>query len=167
MKRTMIAVLGLTTVALLGAVAVAGQSFEVPDFLSAEELRPVPTPPEDQQVAVLQVALTADGDKVSAEVQSKQVIHSFVPKSVARSAGEWEVRVLGGKELRYLIPNPLNDVEIENPDDPEQPFQAVPTTSMDWTLIVPLFDQGEALNADRIEVVDVASGAVILETAIR
>jgi hypothetical protein len=163
--RALIAASGaLVGVAILGAIAVAQPEFEVPGFLPADQQIPVATPDAGQQVAVLQVGLTSDGGKVAAEVRSKEVIDSFAPKSVARSAGEWEVRVLGEKELTYRIPNPLLDVEIEDPENVKAPYQAVPTETLDWTLIVPLYDQGEPLGATQIEVVDIESGAVILAT---
>jgi hypothetical protein len=161
-RRAVIVTGGLIAVVLLSAIAVAQPEFEVPGFLRAEEQIPVVPPTDGQQVAVLQVALSADGATVVAEVTSTQVIDNYAPKSVARSAGDWEVRVLGERELSYLVPNPFLDVEIEDPENQKAPYHAVPTDALDWTLIVSLYDQGEPLGATRIEVTDVDTKAVIL-----
>lgn len=161
-RRAVILVGGLTAVVLLSAVAVAQPEFEVPGFLPADQQIPVAPPTDGEQVAVLQVALSADGETIVAEVKSTEVIDSYAPKSVARSAGEWEVRVLGERELAYRVPNPFLDVEIEDPEDQKAPYHAVPTDALDWTLIVPLYDQGQPLGATRIEVTDVDTKAVIL-----
>jgi hypothetical protein len=163
-RRAVVVAGGLTAVVLLSAVAVAQPEFEVPGFLPADQQIPVAPPTEGQQVAVLQVALAADGDTVVAEVKSTLVIDNYAPKSVARSAGEWEVRVLGERELTYRVPNPFLDVEIEDPENQKAPYHAVPTDALDWTLIVPLYDQGQPLGATRIEVTDVDTKAVILAT---
>ena len=55
---------------------------------------------------------------------------------------------------------------MENGDDPANPYGGVPTDALDWTLIVPLYDQEGPLGATSIEVVDVATAAVILRTDI-
>jgi hypothetical protein len=161
-RRTVILAGGLTAVVLLSAVAVAQPEFEVPGFLPADQQIPVAPPTDGQQVAVLQVALSADGDTVVAEVKSTRVIDNYAPKSVARSAGDWEVRVFGERELAYLVPNPFLDVEIEDPENQKAPFHVVPADALDWTLIVPLYDQGQPLGATRIEVTDVDTKAIIL-----
>lgn len=160
-------VLGAAAAIALSAVAIAQDNPQLPEFLKAEEQLPVMTPTAGQQVLVLEVALTADGERVNAEVRSQTLVDSFGPKSVARSAGEWEMRVDGEKDLSYLIPNPFTDVEIEDPEEPDSPGSMVELTSLDWTLIVPLYANGEPLRATSVQVVDVATKAVILETQIQ
>jgi hypothetical protein len=76
------------------------------------------------------------------------------------------VRVEGEKELRYLIPNPLLDVEVENGDKEDDPYDSVPTDNLDWTLVVPLYADGQSLGATRVQVVDVASEAVIIDVEV-
>lgn len=166
-SRARIVVGLVAAVLLVGGIVVAADEFPLPTILPADDQRPLEPPRAGQQVAVLEVTLLAQGDKVTAEIRSNEVIDNFAPKSVARSAGEWEVRLLGGKEFKYLIPNPLLDVEVENPKAPaDNPFDSVPVETLDWTLIVPLYDQGQPLGATRVQVVDTATGNTILETDI-
>lgn len=165
-RRSWIVAAALAALALIGAVAVVAQDFELPGFLPADDQRPVATPTEGEQVLVLQVDLSSDGQKVTAEIRSQEVVDNFAPKAVARSAGEWEVRVGGEKELVYQIRNPLLDVEAENTNDPENPYVYVPTETLDWTLVVPLYDEGQPLGATSVQVVDLATGEIILETAV-
>lgn len=157
---------GLVAALALAAVAVAQGEFEVPGFLAADDQRPVPTPAAGQRVLVLQVDLTADGDKVTARIRSQAIVDTFAPKSVARSAGDWEVRIRGDKELAYQVPNPMLDVEIENPEDEKNPYDTAPTEKLDWTLVVPLYDQGQPLGAKSIQVVDLATGNVVIEAEV-
>jgi hypothetical protein len=153
---------------VLGLVAgVVAQEFELPKPVPAEEPIPAPQPEDGQQVAVLIVDLESDGERVQAEIVFQDVISSFAPKSVARSRGAWEIRVFGEKELRYHVLNPLLDVEVENPEDVEVPFASVETKSLRWTLVVPLYVDGEPLGAQTIEVVDLVTEEVVLSTEIR
>lgn len=150
----------------LAAAANAAEIIDLPSFLSAEEQTPVKKPASGQEVSVLQVQLQSDGQTVHGRVLSQKVISSFAPKSVARSAGEWEVRIKGRQELVYQIPNPLTDIEIERPDDKRQPFETVKTDSYEWTLIVPLYHDGESLGARTIEVIDLSTQTTVLSTEV-
>lgn len=165
MLRRWIVVAGIASTVLVSAVALAQELPELPDFLPADQQVPVATPAEGEQVLVVQVALRSDGERVTAEIRSQEIVNTFAPKVVARSAGEWEVRLTGERELSFLIPNPLLDVEVENPDDPNSPYDTVPTESLDWTLVVPLYDEaGQPLGATSVEVLDVTTREVILQT---
>ena len=152
----------LAGLALLAGVVLAVEEFELPSFFPADDQRPAPTPPEGLEVAVFQVALTANDERVTAEVRSQDRVNSYAPKVVARSSGDWEVRVLGEEELVYQIPNPFDEVEVENLDDVTEPFGKVPNEALDWTLIVPLHRDGRPLGATSVEVVDLVSGETIL-----
>ena len=150
-----------------GAAAFAAQEIELPEFLKADEQVPVKEPESYQKVAVLQVALTSSEGRVEGKLLSQEVIARAAPKVVARSGGEWEVRVIGKTRLEYRIPNPLLDIETENPGDDRNPYSSVDVDSYDWTLIVPLYRGEESLGAETIEVVDVATGNTILSTPVR
>lgn len=166
-KRIWLVVTGVAVIALVAAIAVTAQEeFPVPSFLPADDQNPAPTPDAGQQVLVLEVALEGEGEQVTGRVVSQQIVSNFAPKSVARSAGEWEVQVDGEKDLSYLVPNPLQDVEIEDPENEDDPYDYVATTTLDWTLVVPLYADGQPLGATRVQVVDVASKAVIVEAAV-
>jgi len=166
-RQAWLVVLGFAAVIAVAAVALAADELQLPAFLPADDQRPVMTPSAGQQVLVLQVDLTADGERVSGKVRAQSVVANFAPKSVARSAGEWEVRVDGEKDLSYLIPNPLTDVEIEDPNDPNSPGSVVELNALDWTLVVPLYADGQSLGATSVQVVDVATKAVILEAQVQ
>lgn len=162
----------LVVAAALGALlTIAGAAFalddELPGILPADDQRPAALPSEGQQVLVAEVLLFADGEQVRAELRSLEVVDSFAPKVVARSGGTWEIRLLGGKELTYQIPNPLADIEAERPDDEKQPFETVTTDTYEWTLIAPLYRDGEPLGASRVQVVDLEAGQTILEADFR
>jgi hypothetical protein len=43
----------------------------------------------------------------------------------------------------------------------------VETSSFQWTLVVPLYHEGEPLNAEAIEVIDLETGELIFSTPIR
>jgi hypothetical protein len=165
MRRSTIVLGTIAALVLVGGVVLAE---ETPSFIPADQQIPVPKPESGQQVAVIQVALQGVAEKPTAEVRSAVVLDGFAPKVVARSAGEWQVRVIGEKELKYLIPNPLLDVEADGErDDPNDPYDQVILETYDWTLIVPMYDQGAALGATSVEVTDVASGNVILTTELK
>jgi hypothetical protein len=149
----------------LATIAVA-QKIDLPPFVTAEEEIPVQQPESGQQVAVLRIDLESrDDGTVGAELISQEVIDSFAPKSAARTGGEWEVRVVGERTLTFQIPNPLR-VEVENPDDREDPFDKVQLDSFEWTLVVPLYDAGKPLGAETIEIIDLSTEATIFRTPV-
>ena len=167
-KRIWLVMTGVAVIVLVGAIAVTAQEeFPVPSFLPADTQVPAPTPDAGQQVLVLQVALEGDAKQPTARVVSQEIVNNFGPKSAARSAGEWEVRVEGERPLTYLIPNPLLDVEVENGDKEDDPYDYVPVDTLDWTLVVPLYADGQSLGATRVQVVDVATEAVVIDVEVR
>lgn len=151
----------LLGVLLIGTV-VAAQEFDLPGFVTAEEEIPALAPDAGQQVAVLEILLQASDDGlVRGELTSQRIIDSFAPKSASRSSGDWEIRIEGETTLVYQIPDPLN-LEVENPDDQETPFGSFRLDSLDWTLIVPLYDEGRPLGAETVEITDLVTGATVL-----
>jgi hypothetical protein len=86
----------------------------------------------------------------------------------ARSRGTWEVRLQGRQPVTYRIPNPLEDIEIENPPGAPSPFsQVVPTGPVPFELVVPLTRAGTPLGVERIQVVDTVTGRVVVDTPVR
>ena len=166
MRRSTIVAAAFGAFAIVVGVALAEDA--VPTLFPADQQVPAPTPDHGQQVAVIVVALRADGEKVSGEILSAVVIDSFAPKEIARSAGEWQVRVIGEKEVKYLILNPLLDIEAdaEKPEE-NDPYDQVTLDSFEWTLVVPLYDQATAFGATAVEVSDVASGNVIFKADLK
>jgi len=129
------------------------------------EQRPRPT----TQVAVLHLTLDAQaGELRGAEVDRIEVVSANPPKVFARSRGSWEVRLQGRQQASYRIPNPLEDVEIENPPDARSPYSRVELTgAVPFELIVPLSRDGNSLGVERIQVVDTDTGRVVVDTPVR
>ncbi|HRO61351.1 MAG TPA: hypothetical protein PK177_19685 [Burkholderiaceae bacterium] len=122
------------------------------------------------QVAVLDLILDADAGQLrAARLERMQVVSANAPKAFARSRGSWEVRLLGpGQPVSYRIPNPLEDIEVENPSDSPTPFSQVrPAGPVPVQLIVPLARDGRPLDVRRIEIVDTASGRTVVEAPVR
>jgi hypothetical protein len=129
------------------------------------EQRPRPS----SQVAVLNLMLDAEGRELrGARVDRVQVVFANAPKVFARSRGTWEVRLQGRQPVTYRIPNPLEDIEIENPPGSPSPFsQVVPTGPVPFELVVPLTRAGSPLGVERIQVVDTVTGRVVVDTPVR
>jgi len=135
-----------------------------PDILSAGNLTPMVKPSEIQKVAIMKMTLTPNGKKVGAKINSKKIIKGYGPKAFSRSGGTWKVKILGERSASYYINNPLTDIEVEK-DPKKGTFQLVEVQKpMDWTLVVPLYKDGQALNAKTIEVHDMVSKQKIIHT---
>ena len=121
------------------------------------------------EVAVLDLMLDADGGALrGARVNRVQVVSANAPKVFARNRGTWEVRLQGRQAVTYRIPNPLEDIEIENPPGSPSPFsQVVPTGPIPFELVVPLTRAGSSLGVERIQVVDTVTGRVVVDTPVR
>lgn len=127
--------------------------------------RPLPS----TQVAVLYLVLDAQEGKLrAAKVERMLVVNSRPPKAFARSGGSWEVQLDGERKTSYRIPNPLDDVEVENPPDSRAPFrQVVVDGPMPFDLIVPLSRDGKNLGVQRIRIVDTVTGKTVVDTPVR
>lgn len=101
--------------------------------------------------------------QVTARVTKVQMVVTAAPKVFARSAGEWEVRLIGRTPLSYRIPNPLTDIEVENPPGSKSPFSQVePSGPVPVQIVVPLTRDGRTLGVQTIEIVDTATGQRIV-----
>jgi hypothetical protein len=125
--------------------------------------------PPSGEVAVLNLILDADGAGLrEARLNRVQVVSANPPKVFARNRGTWEVRLQGRQPVTYRIPNPLEDIEIENPPGSPSPFsQVVPTGPVPFELVVPLTHAGSSLGVERIQVVDTVTGRVVVDTPVR
>lgn len=126
-------------------------------------------PNPSSQVAVLDLMLDAQGRELrGARVNRVQVIAANAPKVFARSRGTWEVRLQGSQPVTYRIPNPLEDIEIENPPGSPSPYsRVVPSGPVPFQLAVPLTHAGNPLGVERIQVVDTVTGRVVVDTPVR
>lgn len=127
--------------------------------------RPLPS----IQVAVLYLMLEArDGKVRGAEVERMLVVNANPPKAFARSRGPWMVELDGEQKTSYRIPNPIKDVEIENPRDPRSPFSQVKMEGrVPFDLVVPLSRDGRNLGVQRIRIVDTETGQTVVDTPVR
>ena len=97
--------------------------------------------------------------QVTARVARARVVTGAAPKVFARNSGDWEVRLNGQTPVSYRIPNPLGDVEVENPPGSKSPFsQVVPTGPVPVQIVVPLSRDGRALGVQSIEIFDTLTG---------
>ena len=126
-------------------------------------------PPPSSEVAVLDLMLDAAGRELrAARVDRVQVVVANAPKVFARSRGTWEVRLEGKQPVSYRIPNPLEDIEIENPPGSPSPFsQVVPSGPVPFELVVPLTRAGSPLGVERIQVIDTVTGRIVVDTPVR
>lgn len=101
--------------------------------------------------------------QITARVIRARVINAAAPKVFARNSGDWEVRLMGQTPLTYRIPNPLTDIEIENPPGSKSPFsQVVPTGPVPVQIVVPLTRDGRSLGVQSVEIVDTTTGQIIV-----
>jgi len=132
-------------------------------------------PAQTGQVAVLELEVSAAAaapgasaaqtarPQITARVTKAQVITAAAPKVFARNSGEWEVRLIGRIPVSYRIPNPLTDIEVENPKGSKSPFSQVePTGPVSVQIVVPLTRDGRSLGVQSVEIVDTTTGQTIV-----
>jgi hypothetical protein len=108
-------------------------------------------------------AAQAARPQVTARVSRARVATAAAPKVFARNSGDWEVRLIGPNPVSYRIPNPLADIEIENPKGSKSPFsQVVPTGPVPVQIVVPLTRDGRSLGVQSVEIVDTVTGQRIV-----
>jgi hypothetical protein len=166
MKRLLIC----STIALCGAAN--GQPTDVTrskepiKIVPAQEQRPAKAPTGAQrQVAVLSIALdVVKGEVRSARVTSSKRIASYAPKVFARLAGDWEVIIEGETRKSFYVNNPALREAEAHPSSNDRYQWVGETGSIDWSLVVPLYDGDRALGARSITIRDTRTGATILQT---
>lgn len=101
--------------------------------------------------------------QITARVAKTQMISGAAPKVFARNSGDWEVRLMGQTPFSYRIPNPLTDIEIENPPGSKSPFSQVEATGpVRVQIVVPLTRDGRSLGVQSVEIVDTITGQIIV-----
>ena len=160
----------LSSLSIISTAVVADQvlstSINMPRVLNAQEQKPVIKPDSQHQVAVLKLIINSDKGKAQGiKTQSVKIINSYAPKVFARQSKEnrdgWKITIKGAKSVSYMVNNPLNDIEIENPDDFKSPYSMVRESGeVEWTLIVPLYKDGESLNAREVMIQDTTNANI-------
>ncbi len=139
---------------------------------TAGEEQQVIKPNKEQQVAVVDLVINAsEGTAKSIELRSVKLVNSFAPKVFARQTEErnegWKITIIGQETASFTVTNPLNDIEIENPENANSPYSMVkPSGPVEWTLIVPLYKDGKPLGAKTIEIQDIANKNIKLSVAL-
>lgn len=163
----------LFTVVLLmfSAVSVAEtnqlETREAPKFSPVKAHKPVATTKTNQRVAVLNIVLTYEkGEVVGAKLVRSQKVASVAPKVFARQMGDWQVTIGDNQKNTFFVNDP-GFLEAENKPGDKVPYHYVSRgDEVKWDLVVPLYKNGEAIDASSITVKRVKDGKVILNTKI-
>lgn len=119
---------------------------------------------EGRQVALVNIRLNyANGKVNSAELISSRRIDSVAPKVFARQAGEWQVFILGEDTTQsFFVDNP-GYLEAEGESE-DKPYRYIALEGdVDWPLIVPLYVNGQKIDAKAIRIIDRETEEVIFE----
>jgi hypothetical protein len=131
------------------------------------ELRPVLPPTNGRQVAVVNIQLNIEnGEVISARIVSSKRVNSIAPKVFARQSGDWVVTIEGDRTKSFFVANPAY-LEAETREGSKNPYTYVAEDGvLDWSLVVPLYADGEPLGAKSITIHDRRSEQIILRGAI-
>lgn len=140
---------------------------EAPQFSPAKEHKPLAKARSYQRVAVLNILLEyEDGEVVDATLVRSQKIASVAPKVFARQMGDWQVMIGDNQKNAFFVNDP-GYLEAENKPGDKVPYHYVSRgDEVEWNLVVPLYRNGEAIDASMITVKRVKDGKVILQTKI-
>ena len=155
----------LFTIVLLSfsAVSVA----ETNQLETREAPKFTPATKTNQRVAVLNILLTYEkGDVVGAKLMRSQKIASVAPKVFARQMGDWQVTIGDNQKNTFFVNDP-GFLEAENKPGDKVPYHYVSRgDEVKWDLVVPLYRNGEVIEASSITIKRVKDGKVILKTKI-
>lgn len=136
-----------------------------PTFVPAGDLTPVPTPPDDRQVAILTLVVSGDGEDLRGiQLERGQIINSYAP-NVANRPGEWMVEVTGDGSLSFGIEDPRRQHVYGEREQEEQAHMSEYAGNLAFDLVVPLYDLDRDLQAKEIRIFD-AEGNEIFVTEI-
>ena len=140
---------------------------EAPKFSPANAHKPVAIAKADQRVAVLNILLTYEkGEVVGAKLVRSQKVASVAPKVFARQMGDWQVTIGDNQKNTFFVNDP-GFLEAENKPDGKVPYHYVSLDGeVKWHLVVPLYRNGEVIDASTITVKRVKDNKVILKTKI-
>lgn len=129
-----------------------------------ERPRPVQAPPGNRHVQFMTISLTVENGKVrEAKVLSSRRMNSIAPKVFLRRSGDWTVTIEGEEERTFFVNNPAMR-EAEAKGDSENAYEWIAETgTLEWPLIVPLYDGDTQLDATSIVIRDVRTRKVILK----
>lgn len=161
---------GVVLVAVLLLMSSVGTTAQTefgprPTFVPAEDLTPVPTPPDDRQVAILTLVVSGEGEDLRGiQLERGQIINSYAP-NVANRPGEWIVEVTGDGNLTFGIEDPRRQHVYGEREQEEQAHTSEMAGSLVFDLVVPLYDLDRDLQAKEIRIFD-AEGNELFVTEI-
>jgi hypothetical protein len=126
-----------------------------PTIVPARELTPAPTPPDDREVAILQlfISSTERGEIRGVRLMEAQIIRSYAP-NVLRLAGPWTIELDGEKSIRYGTLDPRAAHVEHDEEDQDEIHQNVYLTETTWELVIPLYDREQDLGVRQINIYD-------------
>ena len=138
-----------------------------PKFAPVKEHKPISKAKEYQRVAVLNILLTYEkGEVIGAKLVRSQKIASVAPKVFARQMGDWQVTIGDNQKHTFFVNDP-GFLEAENDRRNKVPYHYVRgDAEVVWNLVVPLYKNGQAINASTITVKRVKDNKVILQTKV-
>ncbi len=140
---------------------------EPPKFSPAKEHKPIAKPKAYQRVAILSILLKYEkGEVVGAELMHSKRVASVAPKVFVRKMGDWQVTIGNNQKASFFVNDP-GFLEAENRPGDKIPYHYVSRgNEVEWNLIVPLYKDGEALDAPTVTIKRVKDGKMILHTKI-
>lgn len=138
---------------------------EPPKFSPAKEHKPIAKPKAYQRVAILSILLEYEkGEVIGAELVHSKKIASVAPKVFVRKMGDWKVTIGDNQKASFFVNDP-GFLEAENERDDKIPYHYVSRgNEVEWNLVVPLYKNGEVLEASTITIKRMKDGKVILHT---
>jgi len=167
LRTALLAVATGAVVAGLSATAQENEPTPIERVAAAEDPVPVDEPPDGSLalVVVYQLAFE-EGILQNAEVVSAEEIPSFSPKVGVVEGGEWQVTTEGVGSITFFTWDP-GWQEAEGDPEGDSEFEWIPVTgSIEWVLVVPLSDDRERIEVERIIIVDTRTGEVVIETEV-
>ncbi|MFA3793178.1 hypothetical protein AB6T38_18875 [Aliiglaciecola sp. SL4] len=161
----------LILTALLSAAPLAQTNsqmpIETPKFESAKQHKPMAKPADYQRIAILNINLKYDkGEAVNAELVRSRIIKSVAPKVFTRQIGDWQV-IIGNNPKNAFFVNDPGYLEVENDDKNEIPYHYISRgADVAWDLVVPLYKDGQSIDASTITIKRVKDEKQIFESKI-
>ncbi|MDO6713193.1 hypothetical protein Q4567_20825 [Aliiglaciecola sp. 2_MG-2023] len=140
---------------------------ETPKFEPAKQHKPMAKPANYQRIAILNINLKYDkGEAVNAELVRSRIIKSVAPKVFTRQMGDWQVIIDNNPKNTFFVNDP-GYLEVENDDQSEVPYHYVSLgVDVAWDLVIPLYKDGQTIDASTITIKRVKDGKQIFETKI-
>lgn len=163
-KTAVVFIAGVLVLAGASAFAFQAEPPE-PGPIDVEAVTAEPVPfeaPDDgvRRVLVAEVEIFTEGDRPFGEVVSTEEIDSYAPKVFVRAGGDWLVRLDADPVREFFVLDPrFAETETEDGDGLTWIQRPEPVL---WTLVIPLYADGEPLEFNTATVIDLATEIEII-----